>query len=243
MDKMKQWVALTVVGCLAVLAAGWFLLVSPKRADASDLRNQASGVEASNQGLQTKLAMLKAQAKQLPQYQAKLAQVAAKIPNNPALPSLIRALSAAADDAGVELLSVAPTPPVAYQGSASAPQHAPVSAAPSASSSSGGATLATAGAAPAPTLESIGLALSVAGGYFETERFFDSLESLTRALKVNGLTMAAGTNPMKQANANTPSASQPNGDVLLTSINATVFMSPSTTLAAAPVKPTVTPVK
>ena len=26
MDKLKQWVALTVVGCLGIMAAGWFLL-------------------------------------------------------------------------------------------------------------------------------------------------------------------------------------------------------------------------
>ncbi len=37
MDKLKQWVALTVVGVLAIVAAGWFLLVAPKHSEADDL--------------------------------------------------------------------------------------------------------------------------------------------------------------------------------------------------------------
>jgi len=31
MDKLQQWVALTVAGSLALLAAGWFLVISPKK--------------------------------------------------------------------------------------------------------------------------------------------------------------------------------------------------------------------
>jgi len=40
MDKLKQYVTFTVLGCLVVLAAGWFLLVSPKRSEAAELRAQ-----------------------------------------------------------------------------------------------------------------------------------------------------------------------------------------------------------
>jgi hypothetical protein len=66
MDKVKQFVALTVVGALAILAAGWFLLVSPKRTEASDLREQAATQQSANAGLETQLARLKSQAKDLP---------------------------------------------------------------------------------------------------------------------------------------------------------------------------------
>jgi type II secretory pathway pseudopilin PulG len=48
MDKLKQWVVLTVVGCMAVLAAGWFLLISPKKAEAADLVAQTAS-QASHQ--------------------------------------------------------------------------------------------------------------------------------------------------------------------------------------------------
>ena len=48
MDKLKQWVALTVVGCLGIMAAGWFLLVSPKRTEAAEIREQAVAQESAN---------------------------------------------------------------------------------------------------------------------------------------------------------------------------------------------------
>ena len=66
MDKLKQYVIFTVLGCLVVLAAGWFVLVSPKRSDAADLRNTAAQVASQNSQLQTQLTILKAQAKALP---------------------------------------------------------------------------------------------------------------------------------------------------------------------------------
>ena len=36
MDKAKQWIALAAVAVIAILAAGWFLVVSPKRSEAAD---------------------------------------------------------------------------------------------------------------------------------------------------------------------------------------------------------------
>ena len=93
MDKLKQWVALTLLGCLAIAAAGWFLLVSPKRSEAAELRAQTESQEATNAKLRNELQVLKAQAKDLPKEQAKLAAVAAKIPDNPALPGLVRSTS------------------------------------------------------------------------------------------------------------------------------------------------------
>ncbi|MDP9436510.1 MAG: type 4a pilus biogenesis protein PilO, partial [Actinomycetota bacterium] len=112
MDKLNQWIALTVVGCLAVLAGGWFLLVAPQRAEAEALRAQAAAQDGTNSTLRTKLAVLKAQAKDLPKKQAELAAVAAKIPGGPELPALIRALDAASADAGVDLMTIAPGAPV-----------------------------------------------------------------------------------------------------------------------------------
>src|SRR4028119_460004 len=123
MDKLKQWVLFTVVGCLAVLAAGWFLLISPKKAEATDPVAQTAVQETTNDGLRTQLQVLKAQAKALPKKQADLARVATKIPDNPAMPSLIRALTTAATSAGVELISVTPGVPVAVE---AAPGTAPV---------------------------------------------------------------------------------------------------------------------
>ncbi|HUR51637.1 MAG TPA: type 4a pilus biogenesis protein PilO [Mycobacteriales bacterium] len=219
-SKMKQWVALTAVGVLAVMAAGWFLLISPKRTEAALVRDEVTSQEGINQGLQTQLAMLKQQAKTLPAQQAKLARVATKIPDNPAQPALIRALSDAADEAGVELISMAPGQPVAVA-AAPATLAAP---APGAAPQGTSSLTTTASAAYNPgVLTTIPLAINVVGGYFQVEQFFDRLENLARAAKVTGFTMLPGTNPLKpQTGAS--GASADTGKVLTVAVQANVYM-------------------
>lgn len=241
-SKMKQWVALTAVGCLAVLAAGWFLLVSPKRSDAAAIRDEVASQDSTNSSLQTQLAMLKAQAKTLPAQQAKLALVAAKIPDNPALPALIRALSKAADEAGVELVSMAPgapapvtaaaapatglpaTSPVAGSGAAVGAKAAGVgsTATPAGTQTLGSAT-AGASSFSSGVLTSIPLTLNVVGGYFQIEQFFDRVENLARATKVTGFTMIPGTNPLKPATGTATQAVE-TGKTLTTAVTANVYM-------------------
>lgn len=225
MDKVKQWVALTLVGVIAVLAGGWFLLVSPKRADASQVRAQTAGQLSANNTLRSQIQMLKAQAKDLPKQQAKLAAVAAKIPDNPALPTLIRALTRAADEADVELVSLSPSQPTAVAGAA-APSR-PVSAA--------GATPAAAGSTAAAsaavgTLQSITVSLNVVGGYFQVEQFLDRVENLSRAMRVSSLSMAPGSNPLKSTGA---AAGDP-GKVLAATISGLVYMASGRTSVDAP---------
>src|SRR3954454_15074544 len=125
MDKMRQWTLLTVVGIVAVLGAGWFLAVSPQRHHAAELRSKATAQESANVGLQNRVAQLEAQKKGLPAQQRRLNQIAAKVPDNPALPALIRQLSAAADGAGVDLVSLSPAQPVAMTATASTTAVAP----------------------------------------------------------------------------------------------------------------------
>src|SRR5438105_2143898 len=113
MNKMRQWAVLTAVACLAVLAAGWFVAVKPQRSHASSLKAKAGSVLADNDRLMSQVNQLKQQQKDLPAQQKKLAAIATKIPDNPALPALIRQLSAAADGAGVNLMTLAPSAPSA----------------------------------------------------------------------------------------------------------------------------------
>lgn len=214
MDKLKQWIAFTVVGVLAVLAAGWFLLVAPKRADADTLNQQAATQTTANSGLQTQLALLKSQAKKLPLQQAKLAAVAAKIPDNPAEPALIRALDSAATAAGVELVSIAPGQPTA----AVVPGAAGV-VVPGASATAGTSTAAGAGGG---TLQSISLSINVVGGYFQLEQFFNGLENLSRATKVTGFVLTPGANPVKPGAATGTQVAD--GKSITTTITAQVYM-------------------
>jgi Tfp pilus assembly protein PilO len=236
MEKLKQYVVFTVVGCLAVLAAGWFLLVSPKRADAAGLRAQAAEQVSANAQLETQLQVLKAQAKDLPKQQAKLAAVAAKIPDNPALPRLIRALTSAASAAGVELVTVTPgNPVVVTPGRATAPVSpsaagaAATAAAPAAQTAAAPAAAPAGAASAAGQLASVPLTLNVAGGYFQIEQFLANLENLPRSLRVSNVTLTPGNNPMKPSTG----GSSADGKTLTATIVGQVFMATGRVPAAA----------
>lgn len=203
MDKLKQWVVLTLVAVLVVLAAGWMLLISPKHSVAADLHTQAGEQMNQNAALQTQLAVLKAQAKDLPKQRAKLTAVAAKIPDNPALPALVRDLTKAATTADIELVSIVPTAPE------------PVTAGAVTTPVAGGAS-----AAAAPGLSTIKVTLAVVGGYFQIEQFLNGLEDLSRAVKVTGVTMALGESTLKPL----ATGAVNNGGTLTASITGNVYM-------------------
>lgn len=218
MDKMKQWSMLTALGVVGVLAAGWFLLVSPQHAHANSLRTQAQSVQSSTAQLESQVQQLKAQSKGVAAQQAKMAKIAKQIPDNPALPTLIRELSAAAHDSGVTLVSLAPSQPTAVTAAT---------------------TPTTPGAAP-NSLTQIPIAVSVTGSYFNIESFFRSVEHLDRAMMTTGFTLA----PNASAGTSTPTTGTdvPNAapGALNAQIQAVVYMDPSAVAAApAALTPTV----
>jgi len=240
MDKMKQWVALTVVGVLAVAAGGWFLLVSPKRSEAAEIRLDVDQTNNEVSALRTQLAMLKAQQKTLPQVQARLSKVQTQIPDNPALPSLIRALSNAAERTGVQLVSLAPTAPTVLQAAAATTVTPTAGGAAGASSTAprpADASGAAAGAA-AGVLNEIKIGMNVIGGYFQLQQFFDEVENLKRAMKVTAFTMSVGKKvaPLRAGSAAAAGSDRYDG-VLGANITASVYMadgrSISTTAVAA----------
>lgn len=235
MDKIKQWVALTVLAALAVAAGGWFLLVSPKRGEASDLRAQTATQEATNATLRTELQVLQAQAKELPKEQADLARVAAKIPDHPALPALIRALTAASTSAGVDFVSLTPGAPAPVVVAAPAPVAPPPGAETPASPAAPVAPAAGA-AAPAPaggTLTAIPVTIEVVGDFFQVEQFVAALEQLPRALRVTGVAVTPGLSPTSQQAAEAAL----DGRSLTSTITGQVFLA----AGAAPVTPVVAP--
>lgn len=234
MEKIKQWSMLTALGVVGVMAAGWFLLVSPQHGHAADLRSQAQNVRSATAGLEAQVQQLKAQQKDLAAQQRTLMKIATQIPNNPALPTLIRELSAAAHDAGVTLVSLAPAPP------ASVVAAAPAVATPS-------ATGAVASAVPAASpLAQIPISVQVTGSYFNIESFFRTVEHLDRAMLTTGFTMgpnssggATSINSTTGATAGDPANAAPGA--LSAQIQAVVFMSPDAAVAApatAPQTPT-----
>lgn len=215
MDKRKQWVALTALAVLAVLAGGWFLLVSPKRAEAADLRSQAADQEVSNSQLRTKVRMLAKQAEKLPEQQAKIAAVAVKLPAGLDQAELLRSLSAAATATGVDLVTVSPGAEAAVAAAAGKPVEG-----------SAGALLAQP------------VAITVNGSYSGLQRFTGALEDLPRAVRVTGLSVVPGVSATT-GGATAASADRllTDGDHLTGSITADVYVA----AGAAPLAPVVAP--
>ena len=188
MTDTRKWSALAAVLVVAIFAASWFLLISPKRGDAADLRGKAAAKSEENARLAEQITMLQEQQKDLPTQQAQLAAMRTQIPTNPALPSLIRDLTAAGKKAGVSIDSMAPTLPVAI---VAAPGTTLV--APTTTGAASGSTGSTAGKkapahapVPASTLFKVPLSLSVTGSYFELEHFISKLETVRRSFLVAG---------------------------------------------------------
>jgi Tfp pilus assembly protein PilO len=206
---------LSLVALLAVaglLAGGWFLLVSPKKSEAADLRSQTSAAEDDNASLRSKLAMLKELAPSLPQREAEFAAIRRQIPDNPALPMLIRQLTAAADDAGAELVSLAPTTPTAV-----------VAAAPVAAT--------TGAAAPSDQLMQVQLALSLSGSYSTLEQFVSELEGLRRVFLVTGFSIAPSQGETTESGDLTLTVS---GRVFMVNSSTTADVTPAAGVTPAP---------
>lgn len=226
MSVTRKWSLMAAVLVLAILAAGWFLLVSPKRGEAAALREQTVSQEDANARLVQQLEVLKAQQAELPQQRAKLAVMRTQIPDNPALPTLIRDLTAAGRRVGVSIDTMAPAVPV--------PAVAAVPAAPVATTTTADAsgTTTPAPAAPvAPSLFQVPLTLNVTGSYFELEQFVNKLEGLKRSFLVSGFTVAPAGGADAGAASTEPDAPGP-GDLTL-ALTGRVYLSPATAPAVA----------
>ncbi len=221
MTRIQQWAAGTAVALVVIVAAGWFLAISPQKHKVSNLGAQSTSQEQANSGLRTKLAELTAQMSAVPSEEAAVAAVTQKIPGDPEMPAYVRELTTIAGQTGVELVSIAPAVPTPVTVAA-----ATVPVATASASATTAAAAPAAPAAPAVSLQSIPVALTVDGGYFQVQQFTAALQRLARSTVVTSVSMAPGT-PLKA-----PKTAPPASDAyktLLAQINVSVFMNSSTT--------------
>lgn len=234
MSETRKWSLMAGVLVAAVLAAGWFLLIAPKRTEAAGLREQTVTQEDANARLVQKLAVLKAQQAELPEKRAELAVMREQIPDNPELPTLVRDLTAAGRKVGVSIDTMAPSVPVAVVAAAPAAPAATSTGTTSTGTTGTGTTGTTGGtpaapAPPAPALYQVPLNLTVTGGYFELEQFVNKLESLRRSFLVTGFSVSAAASSTDASTAGGSGTVAP-GDLTL-SVTGRVYLSPT---AAAP---------
>lgn len=220
MTANRKWTILGAVGVVLVLVAGWFLLVSPKKSEAAELRDRATAQESQNDQLRLDIVRLRKQAAGVPEQKALLASIKKAIPDNPALPSLVRDLTSIAAGSNVKLVSLAPATAQAVTPAGSKP-----------------AAPAPAGKAAAPSgLFQIPVAITVEGSYFDVQRFLSGAEGLDRKMLVTTFTLAPGAKSGDKPA--TPVAGK--SPVLTATINAQVFASPDLGTAA-PTGPTKLP--
>ncbi len=174
MTKTRAWIAGATALGLLLSVASWFLLISPQRSEAASLREQATSQQAFNDEIKIKTKQLQAQFASLPARQAQLDEIRQQMPNNPALPSLVRSLSEHAESSGVNLESIAPTTP------------APLAAAPAAG------TPTT--AAPTAGIQQIQTTIGLTGTYAELTLYLQKVQrQMRRAVLIESVALAEST--------------------------------------------------
>lgn len=233
-SKTRLWVLGTAVLSVLIVVAAYFLLIGPKRAEAADLQQQTAETASSNAQLESRIEQLKAQFAELPQRQAELAVIKQAMPEDAALPTLVRELDTRSAASGVTLMSLTPGAPVAVT-----PPAAPAPAAPAAETSGDDATGTTPApaATPAPTdlLVSIPVSMVVVGDFYEAELFLKDLQTqMPRAFLVTTLNVQTE----KDAEASGGKPATKNGDVTMTITGSVFVLKPA---AAAPPAAPATP--
>lgn len=206
LNKTRAWIAGAVVVSLLLAVAAWFLLISPKRAEAAESREMTVAAQSQNEQLRAEIEQLKKDFVNLPQYEAELAAIRRALPAEDQLNTLTRELEAQAGAANVQLFSIAPGTPEARVDQAAATAAAPAAAAPA----DGDAAAAPAAAATpaAATLVQIPVAVTVNGNFQNSEVFLRSLQqNISRDYLVTGLSIEPASDD--------PGFTPANGDVKL----------------------------
>jgi Tfp pilus assembly protein PilO len=107
----RQSTMLAAVGSVLVLALFWMFLLSPKREELAQAQEAILTSQAEQRSLTNQINTLREVRATAPQVEARLAATEALIPSGPALPSTLRQLQLAADEAGMVLSAVSPGQP------------------------------------------------------------------------------------------------------------------------------------
>jgi Tfp pilus assembly protein PilO len=240
----RDRIVLIVVGLAAVMAAFWFLAISPKRKDATDLSAQITQAQARLDTAQASAGSAEAAKARYTADYATVARLGKAVPVDDEMPSLVYQLEQTAKANHVQFNSIKLT-----GGTGGAPSA--LSALASGSTSTPGSTVsaalppgATVGAAGFPTMP---FSFDFTGSFFNMQRFVKALDNLTtvngksisvkgRLLTVDGISLQAGPKGFPQVDASVVVTSYllPSDEGLLPGgATATAPATPSTSTATA----------
>jgi Tfp pilus assembly protein PilO len=207
----QRWMLGAALVSVLLLMAGWFLLVTPQRSSAEQIRTDAEAQAAANVRAEAEIASLKAQYKDLPSLQKEEAQIRSRIPETPNMPALLRTLSTNAKTAGVTLVSVSPSNPVPMNQSGT----------------NGGGGLSDPG-----QVSQIPVVIQVTGPFANMQLFLNSIEQMKRSMLVVSLDITRATDESTTAATNILSA-QISGRVFIANPGTPKPTGQTTTSAAA----------
>jgi Tfp pilus assembly protein PilO len=215
------WVVGTAVLAVLLLAAAWLLAIQPVVARASEDTAQAVQQRDQNGLLELEIASLKEQFTHLDEYVAELDALRLQMPVDGDGASISRELQSLADQAGVTIVSVAPSLPQAFVPAEAAP--APVADAAVAeggsdtASTDGDVTADATAAAPAtvalPGFYAVPITLSSVGTYDSSVAFLRAVQSQASRLYLVS-SINAVTQETEGANGGRPATNA--GDLELT---------------------------
>lgn len=108
MTKRDQ-VMLSVVGALVVLAAGWFLLAAPKRAEQRSLDTQLAAAQAQYDQLAAQVAQYRTAREELRRSARSLVKAGRALPTAVAMPAVLRQLERTARESSVQMSTLTTT--------------------------------------------------------------------------------------------------------------------------------------
>ncbi|MCW2560901.1 MAG: hypothetical protein JWP55_4865, partial [Mycobacterium sp.] len=220
MAKSRSVVLLTAIALLVVIAGSWFLLISPKKAEAADLTQKAAAEQSAQSSLQQQISMLKQDEKQEVALKSSLDKVATHLPLDAALPSLIREMTHAADVSNVAITEITPSVPTAANASllpAPVVKPTPTGTAAAPTPTDGASTPPVAAVTPPGlVLSQLPISFTVVGRYSDIAIFVNSIQNFRRAFLVQTVSVSID---------DTANKNNGYGGVLIARISASAFTS------------------
>jgi type II secretory pathway pseudopilin PulG len=192
---------IALIAVLAAAAAGWFLVIGPKRDEASKLNSQLSSVQSQLSGVQSQIAAGQAARSQFSQSYMLLAKLGEAIPPDDNVPSLVWQLQSAAHKSNVDFQGLTLNASSSSGSSTTTSTTTPTS-------SASAAQVNTASLPPGATVGAAGLPIepftfTFNGNFFHLSDFFGRIQRFVvatdkrvsvsgRLLTLNAISLGAG---------------------------------------------------
>jgi Tfp pilus assembly protein PilO len=189
----RLWLVGGVLAAVVVTLIGYFLLISPERADTQTVEDQVATAQQQATTLQTRIDQLTAQNKDLAKYRANVAQLRRALPSTSGLPDFLRTLQGLGNATRADVTSLTVGPPT---DASTLPGGAPAAAStsPSNGAASSSSTSNQPAATPAgPHIYALAITALVSGSTTQLADFLDQLQSVQpRAVLISQITVGAG---------------------------------------------------